>query len=172
MAALGVALDLAIAALVGVVRAHGTATGQYLAEGPWATLAFVVLVGGPGLLGIVGLRTRRPDLFGAAGVPGVLLSPISIVVWPLVVPSVLLLISFARHPIQSLGRTALTVTCFLVGSIAAFAVLLNMEPYSYSSGSSGDSGSYVPPSHAWLAIGLVLAGAFASTAVATHGPSQ
>jgi hypothetical protein len=171
MVVIAVGIDLAMAALVGVVRSYGTPAGQWRGEGPWATLAFVLLVAGPGVLGVVGLRTHRADLFGAAGSAGFIVSPISIVVWPLLVPSFLLLIGFARHPIQSLWRTALTVACFLAGSAAALVVLLNEAQYTYSYAGGGESGSYIPASHSWLAIVLVLAGIGAATAVATLGPA-
>lgn len=170
MAIAGVLLDLILAALLCVVRAHGETAGQWHAEGPWATIAFAVLVAGPGLAGLAGIRTRRAELLAAAGLACLPVAMLSIALFPLVASSVLLLVAFARHPIASLGRTALTCATLVTATIAAIGMLLTTAPYNYSFPGGGESGGYVPGAHAGLAIALVLVGVAAATAVATLGP--
>ncbi len=157
----GVVVELALAVLLGVVRRSGSDVGQRHVEGPIPAVAIVVVLATPGLLALIGLRTRRPAMICAAGVACLPLAPVSIAVIPIVIPAVLFFAAFARADMTEASGTnvarAVAVTFASAALVLAAGALfvVGMHQYSYSYGGGGDSGSYVPASHALVAVALV-----------------
>jgi hypothetical protein len=168
----GVALDLVLAAAVGAIRTLNTEPGQGRAEGPWASLALAMLVAGPGLVALIGLATQRRALAGAGGLACYPVAILSIVTLPLAIVGLLLLIGFSRRPPRAWARTLVALVTFLLGAIAAIPLLLPTADYSYQTVGYGESGGYVPVTHAGLAVVLVVMATVAATAVATGGPAD
>jgi hypothetical protein len=163
----GAVLDLAVAALVAVIRTRGSTPGQRHAEGPWGTLGFVVLVAGPGVLALAGVAVQRAAVVGAAGFACLPIALLSIATLPLAIVGALLLVAFARTPSNAGGRTVVVLAIYLTGTLAAMAMLLNTASYTSLTATGGESGAYIPAAFAGMAVALVVVAAAASVAVAT-----
>jgi hypothetical protein len=100
-------------------------------------------------------------MLGAAGVASLPLAVLSVIVFPIVVPAVLLLVAFGRAttrgPTGTAPRRVAAFVTPVVLLVAASSVLVfGMQPYTYTYATGGESGSYVTAVHGGLAVGLVV----------------
>src|SRR5882672_4503229 len=89
LALVGAAMDLALAAGLGVIRTTQSSAGQRHVEGPLPTLALALALAAPGIVALVGVAIDRPVLFGAASFASWPLTIVSIAAVPIWIPATL-----------------------------------------------------------------------------------
>lgn len=145
---------------LGVLRMVTSQTGQRRAEGVLPTVALVVLVAAPGVLGLVGIAAARPSLFLAAGAACLPLGVLSIAATPIWIAGALFVVAYARSSTALRGspRTAFEAVLFCAGVLLAVGVLLfRTGEYSYRTATGGQEGEYFLPSRAAAAVVIVAA---------------
>lgn len=155
---------------LGVLRLLNSQAGQRRAEGVIPTVALVVLLAAPGVLGFVGMAAARPSLFLAAGAACLPLGVVSIAATPIWIAGALLVVAFARSPAAARGnpRAAFCALLFFAGVVLGVGVLLfRTGEYSYRTATGGQEGEYLLPSRAAAAI-VIVATDLAVTVVAAR----
>ena len=156
----GAVIELTLAIVAATVRAVGSAIGQRHAEGLLPTVAFGVVLAAPGLLALLGVWMQRPVMLGAAGIACFPLAVMSVIVFPIVLPAVLLLVAFGQTstggPTSKLRSVAAFVSPLILLVVASSLLVFGMQPYSYTSATGGEAGAYVTASHAGFAVVLVV----------------
>jgi hypothetical protein len=174
-ALIGAALNLAIAAGIGVLRVTNGSTGRNHAEGWLPTIAIVAALAAPGVLALIGVATQRPVLYGAAGVACMPLVIVSIAAFPILVPGALLIVAFAREQTVQAAPAWLTgvlLAGFPVPIVVGLWILVTRTAeftYNFAGGSEG--GEYFTPGHAVLCIALVATDVVVAAAVAGLRPA-
>jgi hypothetical protein len=171
LAAAGAATDLALAAALGIVRATHSSVGLRHVEGPLPTVAIAFALAAPGVLALIGIAINRPILWGAAGFACAPLIIVSIIAFPFLIASALLIAAFVQA--QTPKRTppwplvALIFVAFpLTITIGLRTLIVETREFTYAFPGGSEGGDYFTPAHAVFCIALVLAGTAFVTALA------
>lgn len=135
-------------------------------EGWFAALGFAAPFIGAGLLALVGLGREWPALVFAAGLAVMPMSVVSIVLFPLIVPALVLETHAIRHWFG--GRDLVVPAMLALPLMAAFAIVVfHQDPATWSTPTgSGGSSNIVTTTEAAIA----LTAAAAVVAIATQFP--
>ena len=180
LALAGAIADLAMAAALGAIRAAGASAGQAHAEGALPTVAIVFVLAAPGIVALAGIALARPVLFGAAGFACGPLVIVSILAFPLIVASVLLLVAFAQATRTQLPRTqplpslltGFVLVAFPVPILVGLRILVTeTAQYTYTFAGGSEGGEYFTRGHAGLCIALVTADVVVASLLARLGPA-
>jgi len=133
------------------------------------TIALVVVLAAPGLLGLVALVTRHRTLLLAAGSACLPLGLISIAALPLWIPGALLLLAFLRTAGPArLGPASAVITAMFVALllIALGILVFRTGQYRYTYASGSQEGDFFLPDRAVVSL-LITVGDLAATTAAT-----
>jgi hypothetical protein len=172
LALVGAGLDLFVAVGIGVFRWRHGSIGQNRAEGVLPTLAIAAALAAPGVLALIGVVTRRPALFGAAGVacfPLVLVSVIAVPIW---IASGFLIAAFARSTnarSRISGLDAFVFAGFALPIVAGLWILITeTRQYTYNfAGGGSEGGDSFTRGNAVLCIAIVVADLLVATLLTT-----
>ena len=176
LALAGAVTNLALAALLGAVRATHGSVGQRHVEGPLPTLAIVIAMAAPGVLALIGVAIDRPVLFGAAGIACPPLAIVSVAAIPMFIPAVLFLLAFARAT-STQRSLSLLGGLVLVGFQAPILVglwilITETREFTYNFPGGSEGGDYFTPGHAGLCIAIVAVDLLIASALARlSGPT-
>jgi hypothetical protein len=164
----GAGFDLMLAAGIGVIRATHGSVGQRHAEGSLPTLAIAIALAAPGVLALVGIAINRPILFGAAGFACGPLIVVSVIAFPFLIASALLILAFIQAQtatLTPLAAVALIFVTFPVSiAIGLRTLIFQTREFTYTYPGGSEGGEYFTPAHAVFCIALVAAGlVFAAT---------
>jgi hypothetical protein len=172
----GIAIDLFLAALVGLIRNSGGSVGLRHAEGPLPTIAFVVAFAAPGILALIGVVIDRPVLYGAAGFACAPIIVFSIVAFPMIIPCVLLFVAFAKA--QTGTRSpSLLAGCILAGFLVPilgglWKLVTDTAQFTYTFSGGSESGDYSTPHNAALCIAIIAADIVVAATLAWISPAR
>ena len=174
LAMFGVLLDLAAAIGLTLLRLHLASAGQRHAEGLLPSIALGVLVAVPGVLGVLGIRLRRPVLLGAAAIVCVPLIILSVAALPIVLPATCFAIAchqaWPSVPLPQNRVLYAIVGCIALQVAAVVVWLSGWGQYTYRYVNGGESGSYVRPLHAILAVVLGVAACVVASVLTAERP--
>lgn len=139
-----------------VIRYHASNPGP---EGWLASIAFAAPIVVAGCLATIGLACRSSVLLFASSGAVIPMAWVSVLMWPLLVPALLLLIhatSFRTQPSPLEIGLGVVVA---IGLIASFvALLVHQDPVSWqSNGSSGSSSDMITHTEAFISFGILAA---------------
>jgi hypothetical protein len=157
----GVAVDLVFAVALAAFRHGNASAGQRHAEGMLPSVALGVICAAPGVIAAIGVRLRCPTLVAAAGIACAPILILSIATFPIVLPASLFAVAFAQATgwaPPARARVVLAGALFVALSVVAMVVWLrDWGHYDYVFAGGSESGDYVLPAHAVVA--MVIAGA-------------
>jgi len=156
----GIALDLALALLVGLIRNASGPVGERHVEGALPTVAIALAVAAPGIVALVGVVRKRAALYLAAAIACLPIAVISIAVMPIVVPAVLLVAAFLRDPraAAEFGPLDGVIAIGFAVPVAVGVLILvtRTVPYSYTFANGHEGGDAFTRGHAVLSIALTV----------------
>ena len=174
LALVGAAMDLALAAGLGVIRTTLSSAGQRHVEGPLPTLALVLALAAPGIVALVGVAIDRPVLFGAASFASWPLAFVSIAAVPIWIPATLFLIAFARAETAKRSpslRAGLILAAFPMPILAGLWLLVvNTRQFTYNFAGGSEGGDYFTPGHGLFCIALITLDILVVTLLARRSP--
>jgi hypothetical protein len=175
LALVGAAIDLALAAGLGALRATNGSIGERHVEGPLPTLAIVLALAAPGIVAVIGVVIDRPVLFGAAGIACLPLVIVSIAAVPIWIAGGLFTIAFVRST-STQRSLSLLGGLVLVGFQAPILVglwilITETHQFTYNFAGGSEGGEYFTPGHALLCIVIVTLDLFVVTVLARLSPA-